>query len=124
MRLSLIRKATAAVAAVAILASATAATAQSSTWRLRSGLTHTWTAQVFAGVPVRVVVDGDGDTRADLDLYIYDQFGRLVAVDNDYTDFCIGTWTPSFTGRVTIRVVNVGTVYNDYEITMSGGYFR
>jgi hypothetical protein len=124
MTLSLIRKATAVAAAVAILASGTVAAAQTSTWRLRAGLQHTWTAQVFAGVPVRVVVDGDGDSRADLDLYIYDQNGRLVAVDNDYTDFCIGSWTPSFTGTVTIRVVNVGTVYNDYVLTMTGGYFR
>ena len=107
--------------AVAILAAATAAYA--GTFRIvQAGETHTWRAQVYAGAPVYLTVDGDGDT--DLDLYVYDANGRLVAVDDDLTDFCIGSWTPSFTGMVTIRIVNRGSVWNEYDLTVRGAYLR
>jgi hypothetical protein len=112
------------VAAVAVLATGAVATAQGSPFRLLGGDTHTFTAMVYEGVPVRIEVDGDGDSRADLDLYVYNRYGRLVAVDNDNTDFCIGRWTPNFTGLVTIHVRNVGWVYNDYFIRLWGGSFR
>jgi hypothetical protein len=123
MRHSLIRKLTAAAVAVAILATSTAAMAQQSR-RLPAGFTHTWQIEVFAGVPVNITVEGDGDSRADLDLYGRDQLGTLVMVDDDYTDFCIGRWRPSRSGVLTIRIVNVGTVYNDYVLHVTGGYIR
>ena len=112
----------AAVAAVAVLATGTASA--QSLFRLYEGNTHTFTAMVYEGVPVRLEVNGDGDHRADLDLYVYNRFGRLVAVDNDSTDFCVGRWVPTFTGLVTIQVRNVGWVYNDYSIRIWGGSFR
>jgi hypothetical protein len=118
-----INRMAAAVAAVAVLATGTVAFAQGS-FRIYDGETDTFTAMVYEGRPVRIEVRGDGDHRADLDLYVYDRYGRLVAVDNDNTDFCIGGWVPSFTGLVTIRVRNVGWVYNDYFIRMWGGNFR
>lgn len=61
-----------------------------------------------------VAVNGDGDT--DLDLYIYDENGNLIASDTDSTDSCVATWTPKWTGKFTIKVVNRGSVYNRYEI--------
>ena len=87
--------------------------------RVEAYRTDVWRAQVYQGVPVRVTVDGDGDT--DLDLYIYDEYGRMVASDDDLTDVCIARWTPRFTGLVTIRVVNRGSVYNTYVINVRGG---
>ena len=69
------------------------------------------------GEEARVVVDGDGDT--DLDLYIYDENGNLVTKDDDNTDYCICTWTPSRTGKFTIKIVNRGSVYNVYEIRVT-----
>ena len=66
------------------------------------------------GEQARVVVDGDGDT--DLDLYIYDENGNLITKDDDNTDYCICTWTPKWTGKFTIKVVNRGGVYNVYDL--------
>jgi hypothetical protein len=61
-----------------------------------------------------VALRGDGDT--DLDLYIYDDNGNLVARDDDYTDGCVASWTPRYTGVFTIRVKNRGSVYNRYTL--------
>jgi hypothetical protein len=59
-----------------------------------------------------VMLKGDGDT--DLDLYIYDEAGTLVAKDDDGMDLCIARWRPRWTGSYTIVVRNRGTVYNRY----------
>jgi hypothetical protein len=116
------------VAALAVVAavfgSVTAANAQGSTFRLFPDRVHTFTAMVYEGQPVRVEVRGDQDPRADLDLYIYDANGILVAIDDDNTNLCVGWWVPRFTGVVTIRVVNHGWVYDDYSLLMWGGNFR
>ena len=61
-----------------------------------------------------VTVEGDGDT--DLDLYVYDEDGDLVAYDDDFTDYCIAEWTPRRTQEFEIRIVNRGDVYNEYEL--------
>ena len=61
-----------------------------------------------------VTVIGDGDT--DLDLYVYDANGNLIDSDTDYTDNCVCTWEPRWTGTFTIKVVNRGNVYNKYVI--------
>jgi uncharacterized protein involved in high-affinity Fe2+ transport len=106
----------------AVLGSVTAANA-GSIFRLYPDRVQTFTAMVFEGQPVRVEVRGDSDPRADLDLYIRDAYGNLVAIDDDDTNFCIGEWVPRFTGVVTIRVVNHGRVYDDYSLVMWGGYF-
>jgi len=61
-----------------------------------------------------IAVEGDGDT--DLDLYVYDENGNLVASDADNTDFCVVEFQPRWTGTFTILVKNRGTVYNRYTI--------
>ncbi len=61
-----------------------------------------------------VTVIGDGDT--DLDLYIYDENGNLITSDTDYTDDCICTFTPRWTGVFVIKIVNRGNVYNQYVL--------
>lgn len=63
----------------------------------------------------KVVVDGDGDT--DLDLYIYDANFNLIKQDIDYLDYCICSWTPAWTGKFYIKVLNRGSVYNEYVLT-------
>ena len=65
-----------------------------------------------AGELAIVTVIGDGDT--DLDLYVYDNNGNLIDSDTDYTDNCVCTWTPRWTGNFRIKVVNRGRVYNNY----------
>ncbi len=61
-----------------------------------------------------VTVIGDGDT--DLDLYVYDNNGNLIARDVDYTDDCVATFTPRWTGTFYVKIVNRGLVYNNYVI--------
>jgi len=50
---------------------------------VRPGTTDVIKATIYAGHPAEVAVIGDGDT--DLDLYVYDPAGRLVAYDDDDT---------------------------------------
>lgn len=66
------------------------------------------------GELAEVVVIGDGDT--DLDLYVYDENGNLVASDTDYTDNCYVRWYPKWTGNFRIKIVNRGYVYNNYVL--------
>ena len=61
-----------------------------------------------------VIVVGDGDT--DLDLYVYDNNGNLIDSDTDYSDDCVCTWTPRWTGNFRIKIVNRGRVYNSYVL--------
>lgn len=65
-----------------------------------------------AGQTAIVTVVGDGDT--DLDLYVYDENGNLIDKDADYSDDCVVTFTPRWTGVFVIKVVNRGNVYNSY----------
>ncbi|MDR3095147.1 MAG: hypothetical protein LBU62_10995 [Bacteroidales bacterium] len=61
-----------------------------------------------------ILVTGDGDT--DLDLYVYDENDNLITRDEDYTDDCYVRWYPKWTGVYTLKIVNRGKVYNDYEL--------
>ncbi len=71
-------------------------------------------AKFWANELAEVVVSGDGDT--DLDLYVYDQNGNLIASDVDYTDDCYVRFYPRWTGLFRIKIVNRGGVYNNYVI--------
>lgn len=70
--------------------------------------------QFRGGESAVVVVSGDGDT--DLDLYVYDANGNFITSDTDYSDDCVVTFTPRWTGYFTIKIVNRGRVYNRYVI--------
>jgi hypothetical protein len=122
MKHSMIRKAATMVVALAVLATATTAMAQGSFRRIFAYQTQTFSAYVHAGVPAAVTIDGDGDT--DLDLFVYDRFGRLVAVDDDSSDYCVVRWTPTSSGWVTVRLVNLGGVFNEYIIRTWAGLFN
>jgi hypothetical protein len=77
--------------------------------------TDTWRVWAPAGY-TRVMVDGDGDT--DLDCWVYDRFGNVLGQDIDSTDLCIINFRNWSSGSLTIRVRNLGSVYNDYELTV------
>lgn len=76
--------------------------------------THTWTVNTDS--TFQVIVDGDGDT--DLDLYVYDAVtGRFLGKDDDGTDYCVVSgYTTS--GRIRLRIENLGRVWNEYELTV------
>lgn len=61
-----------------------------------------------------VIVSGDGST--DLDLYIYDENNNLIDSDTDLSDQCVCSFTPSWTGRFYMKVVNRGNVSNHFEL--------
>lgn len=86
-------------------------------YRLGANSTHTFKVAFRGGEQARVILSGDGDT--DLDVYVYDWYGNRVAVDADYTDDCYVSWYVPRAGVYTIRVVNRGDVYNDYELAMN-----
>lgn len=81
---------------------------------VRANTTDVWTWRFVGGQEAIVIVSGDGDT--DLDLYIYDENGNLIEKDEDYTDDCVCTWYPKWTGTFKIKVKNRGSVYNNYAI--------
>jgi hypothetical protein len=68
---------------------------------------------VFTGGE-RAMVEVIGDEDTDLDLYVYDSNGDLVAFDESESDHCIVSWTPERTEHYTIVIVNLGDVYNEY----------
>jgi hypothetical protein len=69
----------------------------------------------FVGNEEAVIsVSGDGDT--DLDCYVYDANGNLIAYDDDGSDECYVSWTPRWTGEFLLKVVNRGGVYNRYVL--------
>lgn len=74
--------------------------------------THTLTLR--KGVRVNITARGDGDT--DIDLFVYDPNGRLVAKDDDTTDICIVAFTPEDTGVYQLKITNLGNVYNEYKL--------
>jgi hypothetical protein len=75
---------------------------------------HSFSVRFESLASAIVTVKGDGDT--DLDLYVYDENGHLIASDDDDTDFCMVRWTPRWTGRFTVKVVNRGYLSNRYTI--------
>jgi hypothetical protein len=61
-----------------------------------------------------ISVVGDGDT--DLDLFVYDENGNLIAFDDDLTDRCYVSFRPRWTGTFRVEVRNLGGVYNRYHL--------
>jgi hypothetical protein len=112
---SMLKRVAAGVLMVGMLvAAAQPAAAQSArTTRVQAFSTDTLTVWVSAGWH-QVIVDGDGDT--DLDLFVYNSFGRLLDFDDDGTDYCVTSFFMARAGYVTLRVQNLGSVYNQYRI--------
>ena len=72
----------------------------------------------FEGARAAIVgISGDGDT--DLDLYIYDLAGNLVASSDGWSDDEVASWVPSYTQTYKIRVVNRGYLSNLYAICVN-----
>jgi hypothetical protein len=77
---------------------------------------QTFSVNCYGGEVTRVIVRGDQDT--DLDLYVYDENGNLIASDTDLSDQCMVAFRPYWTGPFTVKIVNRGSVYNNYRISV------
>ena len=86
----------------------------STTERVKAQFTDRYTHFFYADETVLIGVKGDGDT--DLDLYVYDDKGNLIDSDTDPGDECLCIFTPKRAGRYTIKVKNLGRIYNQYRI--------
>ena len=71
---------------------------------------------VFEGKkPAQILVIGDGD--GDLDLWVYDgNTGNEIAADTDLTSVCVANWTTRYEGPFTVKVKNVGTVWERFYV--------
>ena len=71
---------------------------------------------VFEGQkPAQILVIGDGD--GDLDLWVYDgNTGNEIASDTDLTSVCIADWTTRYEGPFTVKVKNVGPVWERFYV--------
>ena len=82
-----------------------------------AGATDRCTAFLYAGEWASVIVRSDGYT--DLNVYVYDEAGNLITKDDDYSDTCVAQWRVYFTGRFLIKVMNRGTVHDNYSIEVT-----
>jgi len=73
-----------------------------------------WKITFRGGELAQVTVIGDGDT--DLDLYVYDENGNLIDSDEDPGDNCSCTFIPIRTESFSIKIVNRGSIYNNYVL--------
>ena len=87
---------------LALTGGAEAATVRTSV--VPGGTTDVWTETFVGGFKAAVVLVGDGDT--DLDLYVYDENGKLITYSEGPSDREAVSWTPRWTGKFTIKVVN------------------
>jgi hypothetical protein len=74
----------------------------------------TYNVHFYGGELAALTLVGDGYT--DLDVYVYDEYGNLVASGTDWIDGAVVTWYPRWTGPFTVKVVNRGYTYNDFRI--------
>jgi hypothetical protein len=63
---------------------------------------------------VTVRINGDDDT--DLDLFVYDPYGQIVGQDLSRDDNETVTFRARMSGTYTIRVSNLGDVWNEYSL--------
>ena len=73
-----------------------------------------WTITLVKDEYTLITVIGDGDT--DLDIYLYDENGNLIDKDIDDSDNCVVEVTPKWSGKFTLKVKNLGNVYNNYTL--------
>ena len=75
---------------------------------------HTY--RMTAGERITIQLVGDGDT--DLDMYVYSAEGILIDSRESFSDVETSYITAYRSGTITIKVVNRGGVYNNYDISV------
>ncbi|MEM6784877.1 MAG: hypothetical protein AAF624_14240 [Bacteroidota bacterium] len=84
-------------------------------YRVPAYSTNTHYLSFRGGQRATISITGDHDT--DLDFYLYDENGNLVASDTDYTDVGYFSFRPLWTGPFRLRIRNLGRVYNEYVLS-------
>ncbi len=107
---------TAALVAVTMVASVASAEVNSHSDTVQSERTRVWTMSFNALEPVHIVLRGDGDTG--LDLKVEDNNGYEIASSLGGSDRKTVRFTPARNGSFKVRVINRGTVYNEYQLTV------
>ncbi|MDR3153758.1 MAG: hypothetical protein LBW85_05665 [Deltaproteobacteria bacterium] len=82
--------------------------------RVNPYATDVYNVRYRGGEVARATVRADG--RYDIDLYVYNGSGQLVAYDNDATSVGICSWVPSRTRNYSLRVKNTTGSYVGYLI--------
>ena len=80
--------------------------------RVYSNSSERYSCKFWSNQLAEVAIVGDGDT--DLDLYIYDSNGNLITKDDSTSRNAYCSWIPAWTDTFVIKVVNRGSVYNDF----------
>jgi hypothetical protein len=70
------------------------------------------TIEFRGGESAVVYVSGDGDS--DLDVFVYDESGQVVASATGPRDECVARWKPERQGRFRVEVRNLGSASNWY----------
>jgi hypothetical protein len=81
-----------------------------STTTLQPRMRDTRFVEFQAGKPVEITVTSDHNT--DVDLFVFDQFGRQVASDESLGPNSFVRFVPAQTGRYRLEVVNLGPLPN------------
>jgi hypothetical protein len=92
----------------------TSFTTPSNTFRIYAGETRSHWVYLSAGSNANVELYGDGDT--DLDLYVYDGNGNLISSRTGSADSEMTRLEIFQSGYFCVKVVNRGSVYNDYKL--------
>ena len=76
------------------------------------GDTAVYTERFFGEEPALVRVTGDGESRLEVD--VYDNAGNLIDSDVGYS--CTVSWTPAWTGKFRVKVINLGDEVNLFHL--------
>lgn len=70
-----------------------------------------------ADAPATVSIRGNG--TSDLDLEVRDERGNQICMADGLSDRESCRWTPRWTGEFEVRVINLGTIGNNYRICVN-----
>jgi uncharacterized membrane protein len=107
------------IIALVLISNSANAGAKEGSWSHKDTVSG-YTTQVYKSIvyvankQAIVLVRGDGSS--DLDCEVYDSSGDMVDWDYRDGDNCSLRWTPEWTGKFTIKIINHGKNDNEYWI--------
>jgi hypothetical protein len=82
---------------------------------VKPGEAVVYTVTFLGGEDAKVTLVGDGSTK--LALRAFDEDGNLVGADAGFGK-CTVSWTENWTGKITVKVVNLGSDSNLFVVEM------